>query len=197
MSGLFADDLHGAESDDDDDMEDDAAYNAHINDVLYSDILMYEEDENISDSSEQSGSESTHPTIQALELLAEAGITLSTLLDSVLFGDDSIRGDHRVVASRTDLFNSSVLPRSLRRIRKPPQMRVRGQAHQNTKDELESWALETSTEILQKELVQYATTAKAPETEKEVVSEESLKELTFISARVHGAEGTEREIYSF
>jgi hypothetical protein len=58
-------------------------------------------------------------------------------------------------------------------------MQLRGKAHKVAKSEIENWALETSTELLRKELVQYATTTKAPEAESEVVGEDSLKEMTF------------------
>lgn len=56
---------------------------------------------------------------------------------------------------------------------------MRGKAHPRAaKEEIEEWALESSNEVLRKELVQYAMTTKATETETEVVSEDSLKEMT-------------------
>jgi hypothetical protein len=42
---------------------------------------------------------------------------------------------------------------------------------------MEDWAIATSTEVLQKELAQFAKTTKSPATETEVADEEALKEL--------------------
>jgi hypothetical protein len=120
-----------------------------------------------------------NPTLCALEYLANHGLTLAELLDNVVFGDKSIRGKGIVKSACLSLFKSSVIPLILERIRKPPGMQLRGKAHKAAKSEVENWALETSTELLRKELVQYTATTKAPEAETEVVSEDSLKEMTF------------------
>ncbi|KAF8599102.1 hypothetical protein BDV93DRAFT_560635 [Ceratobasidium sp. AG-I] len=148
LSPKNQDDPHDSDDDSDDDEANNVAYNALINNGLGSDNPIYEEDDDIGDAMEQLSIEPTHTTVRALKLLSEAGITLSGILNSALFGDESIRSHPQVVASQTGLFKSSVLPRSPGRIRKPPQMRVRGQAHQTAKSELESRALETLTEIL-------------------------------------------------
>ncbi|KAG8732696.1 hypothetical protein FRC10_000753 [Ceratobasidium sp. 414] len=158
-----------------------------LNDVLGSDDPFFDEDEeenvDISDLSSQTSSSqpggNIHPTLNALSHLASTGVTLSQLISDVIFGDTSIISHDLVKAACTELFRSSIIPGMLDRIREPPQMRVRGQAHRTTKDEIEGWALRTSTSILRKELVTYAVTTKAPETEAEVVSEESLQEMTF------------------
>ncbi|KAF8593162.1 hypothetical protein BDV93DRAFT_395927, partial [Ceratobasidium sp. AG-I] len=100
-------------------------------------------------------------------------------LDDVLLGDPNIRSKSKVQSARTELLKSSAIPCALSRIRKPPGMRVRGKAHIAAKDEIEAWALNTSKEVLREELVSYTATTKAPQTESEVVDEESLKEMTF------------------
>ncbi|KAF8600639.1 hypothetical protein BDV93DRAFT_446968 [Ceratobasidium sp. AG-I] len=114
-------------------------------------------------------------------MLDGAGISLSQLLDNVLLGESEIRANKLVVKARTNIYTSGVLPRILSHIRKPPKMRVRGVAHKEARAQLEAWALETSKDILQLELVQFAKTTQALGTETEVVSEESLAGLTFDS----------------
>ncbi|KAF8593811.1 hypothetical protein BDV93DRAFT_460269 [Ceratobasidium sp. AG-I] len=118
--------------------------------------------------------------LEALGYLSEVGLSLSKLLNDVLLGDQTIQSNRQVMAARTELFKSSVIPQTLSRICKPPAgMRMRGKARSAAKDALEKWALETSKDILRKELVTYTATTKAPQTESDVVSDESLKEMTF------------------
>jgi hypothetical protein len=148
-----------------------------INDVLGDENSLYDEDEPSEAGSEAEDHE--NPTLAALRYLRDSGISLSKLLDNVMFCDDSIRGDRLVINARNGLFSSSVLPLVMTRARKPPKMRIRGQAHINARKHIEEWALSTSTEVLQKELAQFAKTTKSPATETEVVDEEALKELTF------------------
>ncbi|KAF8602965.1 hypothetical protein BDV93DRAFT_556888 [Ceratobasidium sp. AG-I] len=138
-----------------------------------------EEDDMLSGSEENAG-DSEQATIKALEYLAQTGLPLSKLLDDVLLGDQSIRSNRQVMSARTELLKLSVIPCALSRTRKPPAgMRLRGKAHSAAKDELEAWALDTSKDILRKELVTYTATIKAPQTETEVVSKESLRDMTF------------------
>ncbi|KAH7325247.1 hypothetical protein B0J17DRAFT_723280 [Rhizoctonia solani] len=87
-------------------------------------------------------------------------------------------GDKHVVAARTSLYDS-VPVNSVRRIYNGPGIRVRGKAHQKAREHLRVWALEATTEVLKTELSDYAATTHAQETEIEVVSEESLKKMTF------------------
>lgn len=172
------------ESDDGSESEDPPGFvEAILNDVLSSDNPVYDEEdiidevEPLSDATEIG--EGTNPTLNALQYLANAGISLDQLLESVLFADESIRGERLVVNSRNKLFQSSALPRVLDHIRSPPNMRIRGNAHKEAKHEVENWALKTSAELLRKELVQYAVTTKAQDTEINIVSEESLETMTF------------------
>ncbi|KAF8604732.1 hypothetical protein BDV93DRAFT_507288 [Ceratobasidium sp. AG-I] len=60
-------------------------------------------------------------------------------------------------------------------------MCICGVAHKEARAQIEAWALETSKDVLHLELVQFAKTTKAPGTETDVVSEESLAGLTFDS----------------
>jgi hypothetical protein len=177
--------LENSEFDELEDEENDVGgtFQALLDDVLDSDLPFYEEDdEREPDSDDESDSEpkdELNPTVQALKYLAQAGLTVSVLLDNIVFGDESIQAEPTIKAARTALFKSSAIPHMLDRIRKPPHMRIQGIAHKEAKAEIETWALETTTGILRKELVQYTTTTKAPETETEVVNEESLKDMTF------------------
>ncbi|QRV74650.1 hypothetical protein RhiJN_02665 [Ceratobasidium sp. AG-Ba] len=156
-----------------------------LDEVVGSDDPFYDENDDKDDlppSSQVFSSQSdneTHRTLNALSVLADMGVTLSGLLSDVLFGDGTIQAHELVVSARKDVFNSSTLPTVLDRIRSPPGMRVRAKSHKNARTEIDEWAVKTSTEILRKELVTYAVTTTAPETETEIVSEESLQEMTF------------------
>lgn len=83
------------------------------------------------------------------------------------------------MGAQMEILKTSVIPRILSRICPPSAgTRLRGEAHTAAKDKIEAWALDTSQIILQKKLVKYAATTKAPQTETEVVSKESLKEMS-------------------
>jgi hypothetical protein len=101
------------------------------------------------------------PAVKALQHLSESGITLAQLLDNILLGYDAIRSHNLVIAARTDIFSSSVLPQVMSRVRKPPKIRIRGKAHIKARNELQKWALDISVDILQKKLAQFAKTAKS------------------------------------
>ncbi|EUC54547.1 hypothetical protein RSOL_056140, partial [Rhizoctonia solani AG-3 Rhs1AP] len=124
--------------------------------------------------------EPKNPTLHALWLLRQAdGINLGQLVNNVLFRDTEISGDKHVVAARTAIYELA-LTNGVKRVYKPPHgIRIRGKAHRQVREDLKAWALEIATEVLKLELSDYAATTRAQDTEIEVVSEESLKKLTF------------------
>jgi hypothetical protein len=119
-------------------------------------------------------------TVQALKYLAEAGLPLSKLLDDVLLGNKTIRGNYPVMGVRTEMLKSSVISRTSSRICTPQAgMRLRDKARTAAKDKIEAWAIDTTKHTLIKKLVTYTEITKAPITETKVISEESLSEMTF------------------
>lgn len=118
-------------------------------------------------------------TLQALAYLVRFGLPLSKLLDDEVLGDASIRSERQIVKLRTEVLKSSIISHALSRISKPPGLHVWGKAYQVVKAEIETWALDTSKDMLQAELVRYTATMKAPQTGTEVINEASLKEMMF------------------
>ncbi|KAG8712321.1 hypothetical protein FRC09_019994 [Ceratobasidium sp. 395] len=150
-------------------------------DELLDDILErnnpFVEEEDPSEADSEAGDDS--PVLQALTKLEDLGLSLSALLDAVVFGDETIRSHRKVTNARDDLFSGDVLTRVLTRVRQPPHMRVRGKRHITARESLNSWAVDTTVELLSKELACFAKTTKSPATEADVVDEEALKGLTF------------------
>ncbi|KEP45848.1 hypothetical protein V565_236600 [Rhizoctonia solani 123E] len=118
-------------------------------------------------------------SVRALQLLSDAGISFSDLLDDVFLGNKSLRNARPIINARREAFASGVLSRVVARVCRPPDMQIQGKAHQKAAEELKDWANTTTTDILRKELATHAKSTKVGDVEREVVNEESLKGLTF------------------
>ncbi|KDN50125.1 hypothetical protein RSAG8_01461, partial [Rhizoctonia solani AG-8 WAC10335] len=155
-----------------------------IDSILSSQPTVIDDDEGVEEAGMSEGEHEGDGTdvpraVRALQLLTGAGITVSELLSDVFMGDQAIRSAPIIVNARTEVFDSGVLPEVATRVCRPPDMRIRGKAHINAANTLEEWTLETTGDLLRCELATHAKSTKVGDVEREVVNEESLKELTF------------------
>jgi hypothetical protein len=119
--------------------------------------------------------------VNALKLLNDAGYEFHDLLDDVMFGNTAARNDPSVKRARRLVFENSTLCRVLKNVQKPPQrLASPGAHHIKTLSEVEEWAIGLTREVLHGELLAYAQTTRSTDsTVREVLSEESLKSMTF------------------
>ncbi|KAG8703572.1 hypothetical protein FRC11_010613 [Ceratobasidium sp. 423] len=130
-----------------------------LDDILGSQPNEIEDDETDEVLTGPEGNDADVPrSVCALQLLADAGISFSELLDDVFLGDKSVR-------DKQPVMNSS-------------SMHIWGIEHENTVNELKEWANKTTVDILHCKLAMHAESTKAGDVECEVVDEESLKKLT-------------------
>ncbi|KAG8727424.1 hypothetical protein FRC11_013236, partial [Ceratobasidium sp. 423] len=151
-----------------------------LDDILGSQPNEIEDDETDEVLTGPEGNDADVPqSVRALQLLADAGISFSELLDDVFLGNKSVRGQRPVMNACREAFASGVLPWVLDRICQSSSMRIRGIEHENMVNELKEWANKTTVDILCCELATHVKSTKARDVERKVVDEESLKKLTF------------------
>ncbi|KDN33859.1 hypothetical protein RSAG8_13050, partial [Rhizoctonia solani AG-8 WAC10335] len=147
-----------------------------LDDILSSQPTVVEDEDETEDELAGQEPEGDVPRlVRALQLLSEAGISFSDLLDVVFLGNKSVRNARPIINARRGAFASRVLPRVVARVCRPPDMQIQGKVHQKAVEELKDWANTTTADLLRKELANHTTSTKVGDVEREVVNEGSLK----------------------